>query len=315
MRAVRSSDGSVTVADVELGHGDGVRVKVTTAGICGSDLSIVAGGMVPFTLGHEIAGVLDDGTRVAIEPLAPCGTCDQCGKGAYNRCRSSSLLFGVGRDGGMADYVLAPERTLVPLPDRAPAGAGCLVEPIAVSLHGVRQARTVASDRVLVIGGGTIGLTAVAAAKSVGATVDLVARHPHQAAAGQSLGARVGEPDGEYDVVIDCAGNEATITQAVETCAPGGTIVVLAAHHRTMPVNGLAVMLKEVSLIGSLCYGWSPPGTKQARDFESAAALLAEEPAIATTLITHRFPLDRAVDAFAAAADRKSGSIKVVLEP
>jgi threonine dehydrogenase-like Zn-dependent dehydrogenase len=142
------------------------------------------------TLGHEIAGVTENGTPVAIEPLSPCGTCAPCRRGDEHLCvDSSAMLFGVGLDGGMADRIVVPERCLVPLPAGVAVGDASLVEPLAVVVHSLRRSAARPDQRVVVIGGGTIGLCAVAAARARGCEVALVARHDAQRAAGERLGA------------------------------------------------------------------------------------------------------------------------------
>ena len=119
MRAVRCCDGGVEVVDVPAPTGEGVRVRVRSAGICGSDLHMVGSDVFPIqaTLGHEFAGLAEDGTAVAIEPLQPCGECAACGRGDYQRCVGGpSMVMGTVLDGGMAAEVVVPARCLVRLP-------------------------------------------------------------------------------------------------------------------------------------------------------------------------------------------------------
>ena len=162
MRAVRVHGGQVAVDDVPATDGPGVRVRVRSAGICGSDLHLIEAGVIEaaqVTLGHEVAGLTDDDTPVAIEPLAPCGTCNPCLDGDYNLCRTSgAMLFGIGRDGGMADEMWVPARALVPLPAGIDVRDASLVEPLAVVVHSFRRAAVRPGQRVAVIGGGAIGL-------------------------------------------------------------------------------------------------------------------------------------------------------------
>src|SRR5262249_13810477 len=163
MKAVRPRDRGVEVVDVPRPNGEGVRVRVRSAGICGSDLHIVGS---PFatgkTLGHEIAGLTPDGTPVAIEPLLACGRCARCIDGDYNCCElGPGTLIGVGHDGGMAEELVVPERCLVPLPQAVRVEDACLVEPLAVVVHGLRRARLRGGERVAVIGGGTTRLAGV----------------------------------------------------------------------------------------------------------------------------------------------------------
>jgi len=104
MKAVKYIGGKVAVLDVPAPTGPGIRVKITSVGICGSDLAMLDSGFdIAGIPGHEMAGVLADGTPVAIEPVIPCGTCEFCRAGHYQVCRSGvERIFGVGRNGGMA---------------------------------------------------------------------------------------------------------------------------------------------------------------------------------------------------------------------
>ena len=294
MRAVRCIEGRPTVVDVEPSKGEGIRVRVASAGICGSDLHLMEMGL-PLTFGHEIAGTLPDGTPVAIEPLAPCGSCEACLDGQYQRCAlGPSIVFGVGRDGGMAEEVLTPESSLSRLPASVSPTDGCLVEPLAVAVHGVRRGGIRPTDRVAVIGGGTIGQMALVVSQAVGASVDLTARHDRQREAASRLGA--GEvTDGGYDIVIEAAGTASALTEAVNRCRSGGTVVLLGSYwDGSIEMPGLSVTMREIDV---------------------AASILAARPELPDEVITHRFPLDAGAEAFAVAADRSAGSIKVVLEP
>jgi threonine dehydrogenase-like Zn-dependent dehydrogenase len=304
-------DGGVEVAEVPAPSGDGVRVRIVSAGICGSDLHLLTAGFpVPGILGHEIAGEAEDGTPVAVEPLAPCGGCAQCLAGDYHRCeRGSAIVMGSALDGGMADEMRVPARCLVPLPGGLEPRDACLVEPLAVGVHGLRRAGVRGDAKVLVVGGGSIGLCALAAARGVGCEVALLARHDAQREAGARLGGL--EAEGVYDVVIDAAGTADALATAVERCLPGGTLLSVATYWGGMELPGFSLCMKEVNVVPASMYGRGPEG----RDIDAAATLLAREPEIAGTLITHRFPLDAAPEAFRVAGDRAAGAIKVVLEP
>ena len=268
MRAVRSEEGRPKVVDVPEPSGDGVMVRVASAGICGSDQHMLGFGL-PTTFGHEFAGLLPDGTPVAVEPIAPCGVCDACRVGDLQLCvLGASMAFGVGRDGGMAEYCLAPASSITLLPSGLDPSVGCLVEPIAVAVHGIRRGGVRGSHRVAVIGGGTI--------------------------------------------VVEAAGTDSALAQAANICRPGGTIIGLGTYwHGTVQMPGLAMGMKELNFVPAVMYGRSGPS----RDFDVAATLLAHRPEVADALITHRFPLDAAVEAFEVARDRAAGAIKVVLEP
>jgi len=299
------------VVDVPPPTGDGVRVKIRSAGICGSDLHLVGTGFaLGRTLGHELAGTTTDGTAVAIEPILPCGHCANCASGAYNLCElGPGIVMGIAHDGGMAEEVVVPERCLVPLHPAIPVANASLVEPLAVVVHGLRRARLRGGERVAVIGGGSIGLCCVIAARAAGARVDLVARHDAQRAAGARLGA--GEASGTYDLVIDAAGTKSALEAALPLCRPGARLLLVATYWGGLELPGFPLCLKEVDVIPASLYGRDGAS----RDVDVAASILARQPEAAGVLITHRFPLDAAREAFATAADRASGAIKVVLEP
>jgi threonine dehydrogenase-like Zn-dependent dehydrogenase len=310
MRAVRHTSSGIELVDVPPPTGPGVRVRVRSSGICGTDLVMTKGGPLPFTLGHEFAGLLDDGTAVAVEPIDACGTCDQCAAGQYQRCRSGpEVFYGIGTDGGLCDEMMVPSRCLHPLPPELPVADACLAEPTAVALHGLRLTGVGPGQRVAVIGGGSIGLLAVAGASAAGAEVDLVARHPAQLEAGERLGA--GTPHGHYDLVVDAAGSASGLATAVELAQPGGALLLLAVYFDEVPLLGVPLLSKELTVHNAMAYSHHDAGS----DFGAAVDLLATHPEIADTLITGRFPLDAAAEAFRAAADRASGAIKVVLEP
>jgi threonine dehydrogenase-like Zn-dependent dehydrogenase len=311
MRGVYFNNGEVELRDVGEIAGEGARVRVRSIGICGSDLHMLEMKFpLKYIVGHEVAGVLDDGTAVAVEPVAPCGECECCRSGDYNLCKSAAAtLLGVGRDGCMADELRVPERCLIRLPSDVDVKDACLVEPLAVAVHGMRKAGLTSGQRVAVIGGGTIGLCAVAAAADGGRVVGLSARYDHQTAAGKRLGAVPIE--GKYDLVAECTGAKDAIKQAVDMCRPGGRLLLLGTYWEGISLPQMLVMMKEITVVSS--YMYSAGGA--ARDFDVAAVLLSRHPEIAGTLITHRFPLAEVKQAFAVARDRKSGAIKVVLEP
>jgi threonine dehydrogenase-like Zn-dependent dehydrogenase len=302
MRAVRFTEGKVDVQETPSPSGDGVAVHVRSIGICGSEVQMLEKEFpISVIPGHEFAGELEDGTPVGVEPLAPCGTCEQCATGEYNMCTlGPRMVLGVGRDGGMS---------LVYLPANVGVKDACLIEPLAVALHGLRKAGLDGRMRVGVVGGGTVGLCAVASAVDACAEVGLVARYPHQIEAGRRLGAK--DVAGTYDLVVECAGSDSAVNEAVRLCRPNGRLLLLGTFWDGLNLPHYAVAQKGLTLFVAMMYAISGIG----RDCDLAAALLAGNPEIARCLITHRFPLEEAPKAFEIARDRKAGAIKVVLEP
>jgi threonine dehydrogenase-like Zn-dependent dehydrogenase len=298
------------VEEIEEPPGTGDLLYVKSASICGSDFGYLAGGS-QFILGHELAGVTEDGRAVAVEGLRSCMSCRSCLEGRYNLCSSAQQqVLGLTVDGGLSEAFRHPAQHLEPLPTGLDVGDASLVEPASVAWHGLRICDTAPDSRVAVVGGGAIGLLAVAAARAMGAgEVALDARYPHQRRAGERLGA--GEPSGQYDVVIESAGSSSSLGRSVELVGPGGSIALLGLHLEGFSPDFLTIFTKEARILPSMAY-CSHDGKK---DFTEAASMLAADPDIADTLITHRFPLSDAEEAFRVAQDRQAGAIKVVLEP
>jgi threonine dehydrogenase-like Zn-dependent dehydrogenase len=309
-----NGEGGVAVVDVEpvapVHAADPVRVRVRSCGICASDLHLARWNL-PVTLGHEFAGLLDDGTAVAVQPNAWCGECDRCLAGETQLCRhGASRLHGVSVDGGLADEVVVDRRCLVPLPAGCDPAIGALVEPLAVGTHAAGRVTVAPGERVLVIGGGSIGLTSVAALGARGLDVDLVARHPHQRASGELLGAAA-RRDEEYGAVVDAAGTQSSLDDAIARVRPGGAVVVVATYWDPVTIDA-ALLTKEVRIVPSAMYGHEHGS---ASEFEAASALLATRPEVVDALVHHRLGLDDAPEAFRVAGDRAAGAIKVLLEP
>lgn len=326
--------GQVRIEEVPLATpGEGqVRVRIERCGICGSDLHVFRGhspitGVCP---GHEMSGVVDavgagclgvrEGDRVAIEPLSRCGSCSSCRKGNYHQCNRLDLS-GVTKPGGMASHILVPAYTLFALPSSMSFELGALAEPTAVAVHGARLAGVGKGSRVLVLGAGTVGLVAAAAARHLGASyVGISARHPQQKELAASLGVdEVLEPDnlhttdGPPDVILETVGGEATtVADGMVAVARGGTIVVIGLFEKAPVFEPLVMIMKEVRMIGSMVYNRPSGGTA---DFDVALECLQDRAAALAKLVTHTFSLGDAQKAFETAADKKSGAVKVMLAP
>lgn len=309
MRAVRSTDEGIRVVEVADPDGEGVLVTPHAAGICGSDAHMIASGLRGVTLGHEVGGIVD-GRPVAIQPFAFCGTCDACVAGRSHFCVATRNGHGITLDGGMAESLLVDPGCIVELPEGIDATAAALVEPIAVGVHAANLASLEPGMRVAVIGAGPIGVATAVAAAQQGAEVAISAKYPTQAAAAERLGLAVGLGK-RYDVVFDAAGTDASLAEALAIARPAASVVVPAIYWDDAKLPGLTWSMKEIRLIPSIFYGHH----HGVRETELAASLLAAVPELPDALITHRFPLERAAEAFETAADRAAGAIKVIIEP
>ncbi len=323
-------------APLEPGPGE-VRVAVEACGICGSDLHFYhdvgyAPGHVP---GHEIAGHVDawgegvsgfaQGEKVVVEPISSCGECPACKRGQPLWCRQVQL-YGVQLPGGMADELVVPAERLHRVDEQLDAAVAALVEPVAVGVHALHRVALEPGERVLVLGAGAIGLLCAFAAKALGAgDVWITARHAHQAAMAEALGASrvlpANETDvasldalgrrHEIDVVVETVGGAAdTISLAGAAVRPGGRVSITGLFTTQPTLETWPLLMKEASLVWSNCYA-TPPG--EPAEFETAARLVEAERERLAAVCTHSVPLDDAVRGFALAGDKSSGAIKVTL--
>ena len=311
MRGVKMTADGIQVVPPSGDPAEGsVRVTVASSGICGSDLHMASFGPSWAILGHEFCGVLDDGTPVAVLPVVNCGTCDRCLAGAEQQCRNAlGAMYGVSLDGGLADEAWVHPNCAMPLPEGLDLAHANLVEPLAVALHGINRANVVAGMQVLVLGAGPIGLATIAAARSIGAGVDLEGHRPSRMAAGERLGASVNVGT-DYDVVLDAAGTQSSLDRATELVRPGGTVSILGTYWSPVQI-GLSFQMKEITLLPSFTYGHH----HGVGEFDAAARILQAVPDLPDVMITHQFGLDDAAEAFRVAGDRGGDPIKVVVRP
>jgi 2-desacetyl-2-hydroxyethyl bacteriochlorophyllide A dehydrogenase len=316
---------------------DHLVVAMRQVGICGSDLHAYLGHWTQtpgLAQGHETCGVVaevgeevsgfDVGDPVVIEVFAHCGTCVYCQTGHYNHC--------VNRKGishnmhmGFAEYTTVHHSGVFKIPTKMSYEEGALVEPLAVGVRALAQARATYQDRVLVIGGGTIGLLCLAVAKANGVKETLITvKYPQQARVAAELGAdrviditQIDVKDfvREYthgmgiDAVIETVGGGQNFDDALTVVRRRGTVVLVAGYYKPLEVNLGRIVSSEAIVTGSNCYGYSGLQT----DFQAAIDLIATGKVAPTKIVTHRFPLDEITRAFAVAADKETGAIKVHL--
>ena len=318
---------------------DEVRVRIEACGICGSDLHFYRAGSLPagHTPGHEISGVIDTvggrvrdlapGDRVAVEPLLSCGECSECLAGRDSICRHMQLL-GVHRPGGLAEYIVVPDFRAHKLAPDLTASVAAMTEPVAVAVHGLVQGRFEKDQRVLVLGSGTVGLVSILTACSLGAgEVWATARHAHQAELARRMGATriLAESEAgptplrnlglehKIDLAIETVGGNAnTLEAACAAVRPGGRVSVLGLFQGPVSLPGASLVIKEITLSGSNCYGRPP---HQATDFRVAGDLVDRERERLAELISHELPLSEVHRGFQLAADKSQGVAKVIIAP
>ncbi|MFQ5427636.1 MAG: zinc-binding dehydrogenase [Thermodesulfobacteriota bacterium] len=311
-----------------------VLVRVKACGICGSDLNIFhRDPPVPvYWAGHEISGTVEQkgrgvrslkkGARVSLSPLVPCQKCALCRGGRENLCASSTFVS-FNRPGGFADMVVVPAANVFEIPDGIEFDEAVLVEPFADALHAIRVAGPVAGRRALVIGCGTLGLLTIKALKLSGASyVAALGRHAYQRELALSMGADFAiDPEAEYDessrgeeagfnLAFETAGGHGShsITTSIQALEPGGIIILSGVHYNTPRMNLKDLTEKEIQIRGAQRY--------RKRDFVRALGFFAEGLVQASSLITHKVPLEEIMKGFDIAFNKKtSKAVKVVVCP
>ena len=293
-------------------------VRVTLAGICGTDLALL-GGYYPYAdiPGHEFVGVVEsapgaphwEGKRVTGEINAACGRCPTCLAGRPTHCPNRTVLGIVNRPGAFAEYLCLPCRNLHSLPD-APPGAlsdesAVFTEPVAAAVEVTEQVRIAPDHRVLVLGAGRLGQLLAQTLAVTGCTLTVAARYPSQQRALDARGLTAVSPDAlpaaAFDTVVEATGSPTGFALALRAVRPRGTIVLKSTYPGEARVDLSAVVVDEVTLVGSRCGPFGP-----------ALRLLAQGLVDPTPLIEARYPLDDALEAFAHAA--RPGALKVLLQ-
>ena len=362
--------GPIRLLDVDtldLPGTDWHRIRPRLAGICGSDLATVDGESsryfedivsFPFVLGHEIvADVVDqDGRRVVVEPVLGClarginPPCRACAEGRKGNCERLAfghihpgLQTGFCSDtgGGWSEELVAHESQLHDVPERFSDEEAVMVEPSACATHAALLAKVQQTDRVVVLGAGTLGLATIAALHhfSPPSTLIAVARHQIQRDLASSLGAdEVVEEDelgraarrltgslalgkrsaergrltGGVDIVFDCVGSSRSITEALAVTRPGGRII-LVGMPGGVHVDLAPLWQREITITGAYAYGVEERNGTMISTFDLAFELV--EAAGLGRLVSAHYPLDRYEEAVrhAASAGRR-GSVKVVFD-
>ncbi len=261
-------------ADPALGAGE-VVIRIDAAGICGSDMHAYHGHdprrVPPLILGHELAGEIvagpDTGKRVTVNPLITCGRCEFCVQGRNNLCANRGMV-GMSRPGAFAQYMSIPTGSLIDLPEGMSARQAALTEPAATALHALHLclralARPLPEARVLVIGGGAVGLLAALLMRAYGCRRLLIAEvNPlRRAAAERHTGypgfdprEHSGAAEGSVDLVLDAVGSKDTRRAALAAVKPGGVVMHVGLQDWASEIDMRKLTLAEITLLGTYTY-------------------------------------------------------------
>ncbi len=316
--AVYLGDGEVRIEDrpaPEPGPGE-VLVAMRACGICGSDLmQWYQDPRAPVVLGHEPAGVVVEstpglpgpGARVFVHHHVPCGECELCARGRETLCDTFKQTR--IEPGGLSELILVPAanaaRDLLELPESVSDEAATLIEPLACCVRGLDRAGVRAGTRVLVVGGGQMGLLIIQAALARGAEVSVVEPRPERLALATAFGATV-DP-APADAVILATSHPDAWELGLTRVARGGVVQLFApsAPGETRAFDANELFFKEIDIQAT--YSAGP------RDTRAALELLASGAVTADGIITHRFALEDTAAALATA--RRREGIKVIVSP
>jgi alcohol dehydrogenase len=252
-----------------------VVLAIDAVGICGSDMHAFHGRdprrNPPLILGHELCGTIVAGARagrrVTVNPLITCGRCDYCLTGRDNLC-SDRTMIGMTRPGGFAERMSIPATSLIDIPQDMSARQAALTEPAATALHAIDRgtralARPLPEARVLVLGGGAVGLLAALLFKSYGCgDVLLGETNPlRRESAARATGCTTYDPrtakaaeDNTVDLVLDAVGAKATRHAALAAVRPGGVVVHVGLMDWASEIDMRKLTLAEITLIGTYTY-------------------------------------------------------------
>ena len=316
MRAlVLDADGTLSLRDrPRPAAGGECLIRVTAAGICGTDLELVRGyagfSGIP---GHEFVGLVEEsgpadsawvGRRVVGEITVGCGQCGGCRAAGRGHCDVRTVTGIRGRDGAFAEYLSLPAANLHAVPESLDDVTAVFVEPTAAACRVIEQVTIESGTRAAVVGAGRLGLLVAQVLRVHGAQVTLVVRGQPARSAAAALGFETVAVEAvaplarQFDVAVDATGQPAGFGAAVALVRPRGTLVVKSTFHGETPIALSPLVVDEISVIGSRC-----------GPFARAIELLDAGRVDVKPLVAGSYPLERFAEAF----ERAKHGLKVVL--
>lgn len=309
-----------------------VLIKITSGGICGSDVQIWNGtnslATYPRIIGHEFGGIVaatgdevvsvKPGDKVAVNPVLSCGSCYACRIGRPNVC-SSLKVMGVHCDGGFSQYVVVPDSNVHRYRQDFPSTLLSLAEPYTIGVQISRQAHITADDHVFIMGGGPIGLTALQAAKRQGARVIMSDLIPQRLSAAKDMGAdeilMAGDPSflerlfaftGQpgVPVIIDTVCTPVSLEESVRLASPAGRVVCIGLKNQPSKITMADITKKELTLVGSRLNN---------HRFDEVIQCFEDGSFTPQRLMTHHFHYSQVHEALKMVTEHPELTLKVVL--
>ncbi len=315
-----------------------VLLKLEVVGICGSDVHYYETGRIgsqaakfPYFVGHECSATVADagkavnrlkaGQAVAVEPAIACHSCDQCKTGRENTCRNLRFLGTPPQPGCLCEYIVMPEDCIYPTHNRITLEQAAVCEPLSIGIYSVQQASLSKNDNIAILGSGPIGLSVLLAAKAHGIrNIYVTEKIKDRLTAAKKAGATwVGNPEQEdvvkvigdrvplgVDAYFECAGQQETIDQGIAMLKPGGKAILVGIPRVDRIFFGIDnLRRKEITVVNI---------RRQNKCLQSAIDLMACEKTSVDFMVTHRFKLKQAKQAFDLVAPYNDGVIKALIK-
>jgi 2-desacetyl-2-hydroxyethyl bacteriochlorophyllide A dehydrogenase len=293
-------------------------IRVTSAGICNTDIEITRGYVPDFIgiPGHEFFGIVESvshsaythllGKRVTAEINCACNRCSFCSQNLQRHCPERTVIGINKRNGAFAEYISVPLDVLVPLPQSIPDTSALFIEPLAAALEILEQISNPSDKNVLIIGDGKLAHLIAFALKPTQCRMMVLGKHSWKVKLLRDLGVNAtidrNELSGKtYDIVIEASGSPAAFHEGLTIVKPRGIFVLKSTYAQPFSFNPAAIVVNELTLIGSRC-----------GRFSTAIDFLEREKVDLSYLISKRFPLKEGMAAFSAA--QGSDVLKVVID-
>ena len=316
-----------------------VKIKMVVVGVCGSDIHYYQWGRIgsqivkyPFIVGHEGAGIVIEtgsqvsrvkpGDQIAIDPAMPCWECDQCKAGRSHTCRNLKFLGCPGQaEGCLQEYIIMPEESCYPLQAGQSIDEGAISEPLAIGVYAVRKSIPMKGVDVGILGFGPIGMSVLLAARAQGAgrifVTDKIQERLEIAKKEHAFW--TGNPDNSeivqaikdiepamLDVVFECCGKQEAADNAIDLLKPGGKLMIIGIpefERWSFPVD--KCRHKEINIQNV---------RRQVDSVQQSLDFMFEKRIVIDNMVSHRFPLSHARDAFELVANYRDGAMKVMID-
>jgi L-iditol 2-dehydrogenase len=327
------------VPDPVLKNNSDVLIRMTTVGVCGSDVHYYVDGRIgsqvvqyPFTVGHEGAGIVEKvgpavkrvkpGDRIAIEPAMPCRQCDQCKAERFHTCRNLKFLGCPGQaEGCLSEYIVIPETSCYPIPDHMTFDQAAISEPLSIGVYAVKLSIPMKGAKVGILGSGPIGLSVLLPAKAQGAeAVYMTDKIDSRLTVAKSAGADwTGNPLNEdiveqitrqepaqLDVVFECCGQQEALDEAIEILKPGGKLMIVGIPTVDRISFSIDKLRRKEICVQNV--------RRQNECVQPALDLIADGSIDVDIMATHHLAFDQTKEAFDLVAAYRDGVVKAMIE-